>query len=234
MGEGGQPKHVIHEAIPIHAAEDTVVSHSPTIVPVKINLLSTEAFYNNRALYYQGELKHKKIYGIDGIFEHDHQSPAVLICSKTKDPKKPQLIKRGDILGNVSSVIQLEEEDDDDTNEWNIPRMKSELNIGTQLMEDEKDRIFSMLTKVRTALGKTDSDIGRAHVTPQTIELTNNTPIYQKPRRFAEPINSEIERQCKELEALDIIEQSQSLWSSPVVPIRKPDGQLRLVLTTGS
>ena len=52
------------------------------------------------------------------------------------------------------------------------------------------------------------------HVTPQTTELTNNTPIYQKPRRFAEPINNEIERQCKELETLDVIEQSQSLGSS--------------------
>ena len=52
------------------------------------------------------------------------------------------------------------------------------------------------------------------HVTPQTTDLTNNIPIYQRPQRFAEPINNEIERQCKELETLDFIEQGQSLGSS--------------------
>jgi hypothetical protein len=91
---------------------------------------------------------------------------------------KPQRIKKGDVLGRVSLVVQLDEEDDAD--EWNLLRMENELNIGNHLLEGEKDRVLSMLTRVRTALSKTDSDIGRAHVTPQTIELTNNTPIYQK------------------------------------------------------
>ena len=89
---------------------------------------------------------------------------------------KPQRIKKGDVLGRVSSEVQLDEEDEN--NEWNLLRMKNELNIGTHLREGEKNRIFSMLTKVRTAIRKTDSDIGRARVTPQTIELTNNTTIY--------------------------------------------------------
>ena len=39
----------------------------------------------------------------------------------------------------------------------------NELNIGNQLLEEEKDRILSMLTRVQTALNKTCSDIVRAH-----------------------------------------------------------------------
>ena len=36
--------------------------------------------------------------------------------------------------------------------------------------------------------------------------------------------------QCKELQLLDIIEPSMSLWSSPVVPVRKKDGKIRLCI----
>ena len=80
----------------------------------------------------------------------------------------------------------------------------------------------------KNALSKGDFDIGKAKVTPRSIELTNYTPIWQKPRRFADPINDEISKQCDELELLDIIEKCNSPWSSPVVPVRKTDGTLRL------
>ena len=67
-----------------------------------------------------------------------------------------------------------------------------------------------------------------ASIRPHEIELTDNTPIWQKPRSFSDPVNQELDRQCQELEALDIIEKSDSPWSSPIVPVRKPDGSLRM------
>lgn len=62
------------------------------------------------------------------------------------------------------------------------------------------------------------------------IELYDKTPIYQRPRRFPEVVNQEIERQCRELHLLDIIEPSSSPWSSPVVPVRKKDGSIRMCI----
>ena len=75
-----------------------------------------------------------------------------------------------------------------------------------------------------------NEDIGCAGLTKHRIELFEDTPIRQKPRRFPPPIAEEIERQCCELLDLDIIEYSHSPWSSPVVPIRKKDGSLRLCI----
>ena len=77
-------------------------------------------------------------------------------------------------------------------------------------------------------MSRGDNDIGKAAVAPHHIELTKNTPIWQKPRTFADPLNAEIEAQCRELLEQGILEYSDSKWSSPVVPVRKPDGSLRL------
>ena len=77
---------------------------------------------------------------------------------------------------------------------------------------------------------KSDADIGLAAVAQHRITLTDQTPIYQRPRRFPPPITDEIERQCKELNAQDIIEPSDSPWSSPVVPVRKKDGSIRMCI----
>ena len=88
---------------------------------------------------------------------------------------KPQRIKKGDVLGRVSLVVQLDEEDDAD--EWNLLRMENELNMGNHLLEEEKDRILSMLTRVRTALSKTDSDIVRAHACDTSDHRTDQQHI---------------------------------------------------------
>ena len=90
--------------------------------------------------------------------------------------------------------------------------------------------MYNMLQLTQGAMSKGDADIGNALVHPHTIELTNDTPIWQKPRRFSEPVNVEIDRQCKELLSLNIIEHSDSQWSSPIVPFRKKDGALRMCI----
>ena len=120
------------------------------------------------------------------------------------------------------------DDDESDTAIWSIDRLKSEINLGHNLNEGETKKFFDLLSKLKSSLSVNDRDIGRADVTPQKIVLTDSTPIWQRPRRFADPLNEEIENQCSELEISQIIEKCKSAWSSPVVPVRKGDGSLRL------
>ena len=90
--------------------------------------------------------------------------------------------------------------------------------------------MFSMLNRYEAVFSLGDTDIGLASVTEHCIRLTDDTPIYQRQRRFPPPISDELERQCKELNSLDIIEPSMSPWSSPVVPVRKKDGTIRMCI----
>lgn len=98
------------------------------------------------------------------------------------------------------------------------------------LLLTEADSVEGMLLRCKSAISDGDHDIGCAGVTQHRIELLDSTPIRQRPRRFPEPIDKEIERQCDELRELDVIEYSRSPWSSPVVPIKKKDGSLRLCI----
>ena len=124
-----------------------------------------------------------------------------------------------------------EEEEQERKESWTVDKLKEAIKIENKELTDEnKLDILSMLWRVNRALSVGDGDVGKIKVDPHKIDLTSQKPIWQKPRSFAEPVNKEIEDQCKELLSEDIIEYSNSNWSSPCVPVRKPDGTLRLCI----
>ena len=96
------------------------------------------------------------------------------------------------------------------------------------LLDEQKEAVFNMFEEVSSVFSQNEYDVQAADVTEHKIILTDQTPFYQRPRRLPEPISQEIEAQCRELEAMDIIERSISSWSSNMVPIRKGDGNIRL------
>ncbi|XP_018014769.1 uncharacterized protein LOC108671710, partial [Hyalella azteca] len=138
-------------------------------------------------------------------------------------------IKKGQFIGTVSTVVQLPSDQTAQPNGIDIEELKSQVNIAV-LNSDQQSQVFSMLCKFGSVFSGGDTDIGLACVTEHNIKLTNDTPIFQRPRRFPPPIADEIERQCHELNSLDIIEPSNSPWSSPVVPVRKKDGSIRMCI----
>jgi hypothetical protein len=134
----------------------------------------------------------------------------------------------------VSTVVDLEVSSLDHSNsnphlDWTQQRIVSEIPLDG-LDNTQAQLIQQMLLSRSRVLSRGDSDIGMAAVTRHRIELHDETPIRQKPRRFPDPIVEAVEQQCHELEALDIIERSKSPWSSPIVPIRKKDGSIRLCI----
>ena len=64
---------------------------------------------------------------------------------------------------------------------------------------EQQTAVLTMLQKYKHVFSSGDRDVGLANVTEHTMNLTNDTPIYQRPRRFPPPIADEIERQCQEL-----------------------------------
>ena len=74
----------------------------------------------------------------------------------------------------------------------------------------------------------TDSP-GVSNVAPARISIPPDTPVIsQAPYRLPEQVKSNIQSEIQALLDSDIIECSDSLWCSPLLPVKKHDGSVRL------
>ena len=235
---------MIYSHIPCVSVADVVIdSNFPIEVPVTWNLPGFESSYicdsclsRPSNWFYDGEIVSRSlinnIQGHPGIIDGKSGQLVVLVSRISPGEKK---IKKGDVIGKLYTLVELTPKEQPNVNviQGSNEREEPEFNLydielGSHLSENEKEAVYEMLNGVEGVFSKGDSDIGTATIGEHHIKLYDYTPIYQRPRRFPEPVSDEIEKQCQELNALDIIEPSSSPWSSPVVPVRKPDNSIRL------
>ena len=229
LNEDGSCSMVLHEKIPVYAVANTVIGDDITPVTVSIGIKVME-IAKRIPMLFEGDTKDRKLQCLDGVLDPKEDVLKIYIQRKIGESGYPTRVKCGERLGTVSSIVEVEDRYEKENIEWTLDRMKSEVEIGEQTSIDQKNKIYDMLMRSQLAFGINDLEIGKANVVPHRIELTDYTPIWQRPRRFADPINKEVERQCEELVDLGIIEHSNSQFSSPVVPVRKKDGSLRLCI----
>ena len=226
----GELQSLVQENVPVYSLNNFKVEGSdPVVVPVHVEFLSVVPETSRVNFHFQGISDDKRVQSLEGIIAQTDEVPFVM-CKKAYETKYDIKIRKGEKLGYINTVIELDESEEELKEKWTIDEIQEHIKLGDKLSSDQQRYVYKMLYCVQRSIGKSDTDIGKACVSPHTIEITNNTPIWQKPRRFAEPINKEIERQCSELKNLDIIEDSKSQWSSPVVPVRKKNGELRLCI----
>ena len=93
--------------------------------------------------------------------------------------------------------------------------------------EEEKLRLYEMLSTFADCISKGPWDLGTAKGVRHNIDTGSAQPIQVPPRRV--PIHKRQEMRCQVDEMLEaeIIEPSDSPWSSPVVLVAKPDGSQR-------
>ena len=84
--------------------------------------------------------------------------------------------------------------------------------------------------KYPSAVSTGDEDVGRTSVIKHRIETEHENPVYVPVRRLQGPILQEVEKSCQELAREGVIRRSYSPYSAPIVPIRKPDGKIRLCI----
>jgi len=216
---------VIHERIPVYASEE--VSLAKEVKPICVNfaLSKFDVEKERKMLYYYGENK-DGVEGLEGVLSEEQEENYVLLNSKGVKKSK---VKAGDLVGYVSTVVELDEEEEESEVLWTLEEMKQFVNVGDRNSEHEKHLIYEMLKDTQDVFGK-NGEVGRAHVEPHRIELTDETPIWHRPNQLPEPVDEDVRTQCKELMALDILEHSDSSWSSRIVPVRKKDGQLRICI----
>jgi len=215
---------VIHENIPVFASED--LSLNREIKPISVNFAvgSFDVEKELKKLYYHNGKNKDCVKGIEGVLSGQQKENYVLM--KNEGVKKTR-VKTGDLVGYVSTMVELDDDEEENEESWTLEEMKQYVNVGEGNSEEKKHLIYEMLRDTQDVFGK-NGEVGCANVQPHRIELTDETPIWHRPGRFPEPVEEDIREQCNELLTLDILEHSDSPWSSRIVPVRKKDGQMRL------
>ncbi|MEL7426338.1 MAG: reverse transcriptase domain-containing protein, partial [Bacteroidota bacterium] len=100
----------------------------------------------------------------------------------------------------------------------------------TDLRTEQKDLVYRVLEENIGVIGTNELDLGLTNTIEHRIELEQPDAIKQPYRRFPAPLQKELEKEVQKLLDLEVIEPSTSSWSSPLVPVRKKDGSLRMCI----
>ena len=101
---------------------------------------------------------------------------------------------------------------------------------GSDLTTRQQEIVYGLLEENSKIIGTSEYDLGLTRTVEHKIELEQPDPIKQPYRRFPAPLQKQIRGEIERLLDLGVIEPSTSAWSSPLVPVRKRDGTLRMCI----
>ncbi|MEL7308646.1 MAG: reverse transcriptase family protein, partial [Pseudomonadota bacterium] len=89
------------------------------------------------------------------------------------------------------------------------------------------EKLRHILWNYRDVFSGNKRDLGCAGIKHKIVTV-NHSPIALKPRRIPQALESQVDKQVKQMLDNSIIRESTSPWSFPLVVVRKPNGDLRL------
>ena len=93
--------------------------------------------------------------------------------------------------------------------------------------EEEVNKIAKLLKDYQDVFSTTDTDLGLTYLTEHIIDTEQTRPIKQRPRPVPLAFADEDKKAVTKLIAQGSIRPSTSPWASPMVFVRKKDGQIR-------
>ena len=105
------------------------------------------------------------------------------------------------------------------------PELEPEPDWTTLLEPQQRADIDQILADFK---GQTDGSLGEAKGLVHDINTEGHDPCWTPPHRIAPAWRDPLKKEVTSWLEKGIIKPSNSPWSSPVVPVRKPDGSLRL------
>lgn len=99
-----------------------------------------------------------------------------------------------------------------------------------EITDEQRHKLQSLLLSYSDVFSAHDHDYGHTNIVRHSIRTGDAPPIKQRAYRTSPNMRAEIDRQVQQLLSQNIIEESCSPWSSPVVLVRKKDGSYRFCI----
>ena len=173
-------------SIPCYAAHSIELEQNNiSTVPVKYdcNLINECEMYMYNDDDVQKGIAHK-VRGLSGLADAGSRN-VYMLANEGK-----VMVKEGDQIGVLNTVLQIDAKEPSES-VISDDRLMEGVDL-SHLEPSEQTRVSNIIGQYRPAFSTEDADIGLAGVTGHHIRLTDETPIYQRPRRFPPPISEEI------------------------------------------
>ena len=95
------------------------------------------------------------------------------------------------------------------------------------LTKEQAATVRTVIERNKSLFVTSDKDLGRTSVVKHHIDVGNNRPVKQPPRRTPVAMREEIDKHVDSMLENELIEPADGPWSSGVVLVRKKDGKTR-------
>lgn len=96
--------------------------------------------------------------------------------------------------------------------------------------QEEKTQLFNLLAEYRDCFAQTLEELGCATTTQMDIRLTDDSPFTYRPYRMSRTEQNRVKEIIEELLANDIIRESDSNYCSPILLVKKKNGEERMCI----
>jgi transposase InsO family protein len=109
------------------------------------------------------------------------------------------------------------------------PLPEADIQIGV-VNEDERRQLIKLLNEYRDCFAQDLTELGKAKSVELEINLSEEQPFTYRPYRLAEAEKKTVRKMINELLGSDVIEECQSPYASPILLVKKKDGQDRMCI----
>jgi len=93
---------------------------------------------------------------------------------------------------------------------------------------EARQQCTELLRQFRDCISFSTADLGKTNATALTIRCTSDIPVVYRPYRLAENEKRTVREMIRELLANDIIRESSSPYASPILLVKKKNGEYRM------
>lgn len=106
----------------------------------------------------------------------------------------------------------------------------SKVRIGTNVGDEQKQKLLNLLQSFSHCFASNLQQLGCTNATEMTIDLNSDKPVVYRPYRLSHKEREQVRDMVDEMINADIIRESVSEYASPVILVRKKDGNLRMCI----
>lgn len=108
------------------------------------------------------------------------------------------------------------------------PFSSEDVSYNPDLTPDQVERLLNLINEFRHCFAQSTSELGKTDILKMTIKLSDDRPVIHRPYRLSHNERQIVREKVDDLLRNNIIRESNSPYSSPILLIKKQNGEFRL------